>query len=66
MNEESIQQERIPRRILPGGDAVPAIGLGTFGSDKYGPEEVARAVYGEFARATGSSTAPRSIRMRPR
>ncbi len=46
MKEESIQQERIPRRILPGGDAVPAIGLGTFGSDKYGPEEVARAVYG--------------------
>ena len=46
MEEESIQQERIPRRILPGGDAVPAIGLGTFGSDKYGPEEVARAVYG--------------------
>ena len=40
MKEESIQQERIPRRILPGGDAVPAIGLGTFGSDKYGPEEV--------------------------
>ena len=32
MKEESIQQERIPRRILPGGDAVPAIGLGTFGS----------------------------------
>ncbi|MDR2657722.1 MAG: aldo/keto reductase [Oscillospiraceae bacterium] len=28
------------------GEAIPTIGLGTFGSDKYGPNEVAEAVYG--------------------
>ncbi|MDR1262978.1 MAG: aldo/keto reductase [Oscillospiraceae bacterium] len=28
------------------GEAIPTIGLGTFGSDKYGPNEIAEAVYG--------------------
>ncbi|GHU67346.1 aldehyde reductase [Clostridia bacterium] len=31
---------------LQTGEAVPAIGLGTFGSDKYGPDEIAAAVAG--------------------
>ncbi len=31
---------------LPDGNTIPAIGMGTFGSDKYGPDEVANAVYG--------------------
>ena len=36
----------IPQRRLPTGAAMPAIGLGTFGSDSVGPAEVAAAVRG--------------------
>lgn len=36
----------VPARMLADGSRIPAIGLGTFGSDKYGPEAVAEAVYG--------------------
>ena len=43
---EIIEQSRIPKRILPDGREVPAIGLGTFGSDKYSSEQIAEAVYG--------------------
>ena len=43
---EIIEQSRIPKRILPDGRKVPAIGLGTFGSDKYSSEQIAEAVYG--------------------
>ena len=32
---EIIEQSRIPKRTLVDGSKVPAIGLGTFGSDKY-------------------------------
>ncbi|PRY11872.1 aldo/keto reductase [Kineococcus rhizosphaerae] len=37
---------RVPRRTLRTGATMPAIGLGTFGSDRYGPDEVAGAVSG--------------------
>ena len=43
---ERIQQQLIPRRTLSDGTTIPSIGLGTFGSDKYGAEAVAQAVYG--------------------
>ena len=43
---EIIEQSRIPRRTLYDGTTVPAVGMGTFGSDKYGPEQIAAAVYG--------------------
>ena len=33
-----------PTRTLASGGEIPVIGLGTFGSDKYGPEQVAAAV----------------------
>ena len=33
-----IDQNKIPRRALYTGETIPAVGLGTFGSDKYGPE----------------------------
>ncbi len=36
----------IPVRRLYDGGEIPCIGLGTFGSDKYGAEEVSQAVYG--------------------
>ncbi len=42
----AIEQSRIPMRTLRGGERIPCLGLGTFGSDKYGPEEIAEAVYG--------------------
>lgn len=34
----------VPTRKLPNGDEIPILGMGTFGSDKYSPAEVARAV----------------------
>lgn len=34
----------VPYKLLPNGDRMPAIGLGTFGSDKYDAATVARAV----------------------
>jgi alcohol dehydrogenase (NADP+) len=36
----------IPSLILSGGAKIPGIGLGTFGSDRYSPEEVSAAVSG--------------------
>ena len=36
----------VPVRVLSNGDAMPAIGMGTFGSDRYGTAQVAAAVRG--------------------
>lgn len=44
--ENKIDQNKIPRRILSSGEEIPCMGLGTFGSDKYGAEKVSEAVYG--------------------
>ncbi len=41
---ERVETTNIPYRTLSSGAKMPAIGLGTFGSDKYGPAEVAAAV----------------------
>lgn len=41
-----IEQNKIPTRELYSGEKIPAIGLGTFGSDKYDAETVSEAVYG--------------------
>lgn len=38
--------KNVPTRKLYDGTEIPCIGLGTFGSDKYGADEVATAVYG--------------------
>lgn len=43
---EIIEQSRIPGRRLYTGEIIPAVGLGTFGSDKYNARQVAEAVYG--------------------
>lgn len=43
---EIIEQSRIPRRMLYDGTTVPAVGMGTFGSDRYGAEQIAGAVCG--------------------
>lgn len=37
---------QVPVRRLRDGTPVPAMGIGTFGSDKYSPEQIAEAVYG--------------------
>ena len=39
-----ISPEKVPQRVLSGGAKMPAIGLGTFGSDHASPEQVAAAV----------------------
>lgn len=44
--EQRIDQSLIPKRTLPGGEQIPCMGLGTFGSDKYGADAVSAAVYG--------------------
>ena len=38
--------DTVPTRRLASGAVMPAIGAGTFGSDHYGPDEVAAAVAG--------------------
>lgn len=40
------EKVNVPVRTLNTGDKMPIIGLGTFGSDKYGPEQIASAVEG--------------------
>ena len=43
---EIINPADVPKRKLYSGEEIPAVGLGTFGSDKYTPEQVSDAVYG--------------------
>lgn len=39
----------VPQRTLYTGASMPAIGIGTFGSDKYNADQVSEAVYGAVA-----------------
>lgn len=48
---EVIEPARVPKRILRSGDSMPAIGLGTFGSDHISHEAVADAV--KYAASVG-------------
>ena len=41
-----IDPTKVPQRTLFDGNKMPAIGMGTFGSDKYGAEQVSAAVAG--------------------
>jgi alcohol dehydrogenase (NADP+) len=41
-----ISQDKIPQRILNTGVKIPCIGMGTFGSDRFSHEDVAKAVEG--------------------
>lgn len=43
---EKLDLSALPKRKLYTGEEIPPVGLGTFGSDKYGPEEIANAVCG--------------------
>lgn len=44
--EKRIDQNKIPKRRLYTGEEIPAVGLGTFGSDKYNADQISEAVYG--------------------
>ncbi|MGF1758173.1 aldo/keto reductase [Photobacterium sagamiensis] len=44
--ENAIDQSIIPMKTLANGYKMPGIGMGTFGSDRFGPEEVSDAVLG--------------------
>jgi len=44
--ENKIEQNKIPLRTLYSGEQIPCMGIGTFGSDKYGAAEISRAIYG--------------------
>ena len=43
---ELINPTLVPKRILSTGEAIPCIGMGTFGSDRFTPEQVSQAVAG--------------------
>ena len=43
---DAVDPRLVPQRVLYTGATMPAIGLGTFGSDHASPEEVAQAVRG--------------------
>ena len=43
-NETGVAPEKVPAVTLPTGARLPKIGLGTFGNDKYSPEQIAEAV----------------------
>jgi len=42
---DSVDPAQVPQRKLAGGATMPAVGLGTFGSDHVSPQTVADAVY---------------------
>ena len=41
---QAINPALVPTRVLANGDTIPAMGMGTFGSDRFSPEEVSGAV----------------------
>jgi alcohol dehydrogenase (NADP+) len=47
--EDGVDAALVPKRILYTGAQIPAIGLGTFGSDHVAPERIAGAVEGAIA-----------------
>lgn len=46
---DGVDSRKIPNRILYTGSKIPAIGLGTFGSDRISGEQIAEAVLGAAA-----------------
>ncbi|WP_394240905.1 aldo/keto reductase [Vibrio astriarenae] len=44
--QPTVDISKVPTKTLYTGQKMPAVGLGTFGSDRFGPEEVSQAVYG--------------------
>ena len=46
LKNDAINPELVPQRTLRGGDEMPAVGMGTFGSDRFSAEDIAAAVKG--------------------
>ncbi len=46
---DGVDPDPVPKRVLHTGAEMPAIGLGTFGSDRFSGEQVAEAVKGAIA-----------------
>jgi alcohol dehydrogenase (NADP+) len=46
---DGVDPRRVPTRTLPTGAKIPAVGLGTFGSDRFSGEQIAQAVQGAIA-----------------
>lgn len=46
---DGIDPKKVPQRTLNTGDKIPAIGLGTFGSDRFTGEQIAEAVKGAIS-----------------
>jgi alcohol dehydrogenase (NADP+) len=46
---DGVDPKRVPQKVLPSGAKIPAIGLGTFGSDRIAGSQVAEAVLGAAA-----------------
>jgi alcohol dehydrogenase (NADP+) len=46
VSDLAIDPATVPQRILASGARMPVIGMGTFGSDRYGSDEVSAAVLG--------------------
>ncbi len=43
---QKVDPKDVPKKVLRSGDQIPAIGLGTFGSDRFTADQVAEAVEG--------------------
>lgn len=48
-DSDGVDPKLVPQRVLADGTKIPAIGLGTFGSDRFPGEEIAEAVLGAAA-----------------
>jgi alcohol dehydrogenase (NADP+) len=44
--DNAVDPGGVPRKSLLSGSKIPCVGMGTFGSDRFGPEEVSSAVAG--------------------
>jgi alcohol dehydrogenase (NADP+) len=44
--DDAVDPSLVPARVLTNGDTMPALGMGTFGSDRYSTAQVAEAVRG--------------------